>query len=73
MSSLCRPHINFISGENGSGKSAVLQALQQALGVSARKTGRASKQANFIREGCSQATIAVTLWNEVSAGFAILA
>ncbi|KAK9825963.1 hypothetical protein WJX74_001617 [Apatococcus lobatus] len=58
------PHINFISGENGSGKSAVLQALQQALGVSARKTGRASKQANFIKEGCSQALIAVTLWNE---------
>lgn len=33
-------HVTFISGTNGSGKSAVLQALQCCLGVKASSTGR---------------------------------
>lgn len=34
------PHITFISGANGSGKSAALTALQCCLGVQAKGTGR---------------------------------
>lgn len=34
-----RPHVTFISGTNGSGKSAVLQALQCCLGVKASQVG----------------------------------
>jgi hypothetical protein len=33
--------VTFVSGTNGSGKSAVLQALQCCLGVRANATGRA--------------------------------
>ena len=60
---ICRPHVNFISGSNGSGKSASLQALQCCLGVKARATGRASKVEQFIKTGCSHAVAAVSLWN----------
>ena len=35
------PHVTFINGTNGSGKSAVLQGLQFCLGMQASKTGRA--------------------------------
>lgn len=59
----CRPHVNLISGSNGSGKSASLQALQCCLGVKARDTGRATKAEQFIKTGCSHAVAAVCLWN----------
>ncbi len=55
--------MNFISGSNGSGKSASLQALQCCLGVKARDTGRATKAEQFIKTGCSHAVAAVSLWN----------
>jgi len=58
------PHVTFISGTNGSGKSATLQALQCALGVDARKTGRATSQKGFIRTGAHEAIIKVTIWNK---------
>lgn len=58
------PHVTFISGTNGSGKSATLQALQCALGVDARKTGRATSQKGFVREGAHEAIIRVTIWNK---------
>lgn len=35
------PHVTFINGTNGSGKSAILQGLQFCLGMQAAKTGRA--------------------------------
>ena len=35
------PHVTFVNGTNGSGKSAVLQGLQFCLGMQAAKTGRA--------------------------------
>ena len=63
LSSHCRPHVNFICGSNGSGKSASLQAMQCCLGVKARDTGRAAKIDAFIKTGCSHASAAVTLWN----------
>jgi chromosome segregation ATPase len=60
------PNVNFISGHNGSGKSAVLQALQCCLGVQARKTGRGTSQANFVRKGARAALAQVVLWNKGS-------
>ena len=41
--------VNFISGRNGSGKSAILAALQICLGAKANLTHRAKKMADFIR------------------------
>jgi hypothetical protein len=45
------------AGTNGSGKSAVLQAIQFCLGVPAAKTGRAGANVNFIRSGCHEAKV----------------
>ncbi len=55
--------MTFISGTNGSGKSAVLQGMQVCLGASARSTGRSASQANFIRTGAYEARVQITLWN----------
>ena len=65
------PRINFITGENGSGKSAVLTALTLALGTSARKTNRTSKDGvkGLIRTGQHSAKIIVELRNEGSDAF----
>ena len=61
----CRPHLNFISGENGSGKSAALQCLQVCLGVQARLTGRAKTAKELIMTKQSVAVAKVVLWNTV--------
>ena len=63
--SCCRPHLNFISGENGSGKSAALQCLQVCLGVQARLTGRARSGKELINDNAATATAKVVLWNTV--------
>lgn len=55
----CRPHVNVVSGTNGSGKSAVLQGLQCCLGASARETGRAPNMGQFIRTGADEAKVQV--------------
>ncbi|GBG23953.1 Structural maintenance of chromosomes protein 6 [Hondaea fermentalgiana] len=58
-------HINFITGQNGSGKSAIVAALQICLGLSARNTKRGSKLSNLIRHGSNaDAIVAVELLNE---------
>jgi structural maintenance of chromosomes protein 6 len=60
------PRINFIVGENGSGKSAVLTALTLALGASAKKTNRSSKNGlkDLIRTGQDKARVIVEIRNE---------
>eukprot|EP00611_Tribonema_gayanum_P020500 TRINITY_DN3754_c0_g1_i1.p2 TRINITY_DN3754_c0_g1~~TRINITY_DN3754_c0_g1_i1.p2 ORF type:complete len:1140 (+),score=508.08 TRINITY_DN3754_c0_g1_i1:127-3546(+) len=59
----CR-NINFISGINGSGKSAILAALQICLGASARFTHRARKLEDLIRHGwAGDAEVEVKLRN----------
>ncbi|KAG2439305.1 hypothetical protein HXX76_004664 [Chlamydomonas incerta] len=57
------PHVTLVSGTNGSGKSAVIQALQVCLGASARETSRARSFTAFVKEGCSEARVCVTLCN----------
>ena len=63
------PHITFVSGTNGSGKSAVQQALQCALGVKAKDTGRAGTMKNFVRTGAREAVIRVCVANRPYKGF----
>ncbi len=58
-------HLNFITGRNGSGKSAIAAAIQICLGASAKNTGRGSQLSALIREGSSgPAIVDVTLMNE---------
>ncbi|KAF8574882.1 P-loop containing nucleoside triphosphate hydrolase protein [Ramaria rubella] len=63
------PRINFITGHNGSGKSAVLSALTIALGGKATSTGRASGLKSFIREGQSTAEVTINIKNEGEEAF----
>lgn len=55
--------MTLVSGTNGSGKSAVIQAMQVCLGATARETSRARSFAAFVKEGCHEARVYVTLWN----------
>ncbi|XP_062153767.1 structural maintenance of chromosomes protein 6B-like isoform X1 [Alnus glutinosa] len=56
--------VNFITGQNGSGKSAILTALCVAFGCRAKGTQRASSLKDFIKTGCSYALVYVEIKNE---------
>ncbi|KIW02792.1 uncharacterized protein PV09_05853 [Verruconis gallopava] len=58
------PLINFIIGHNGSGKSAVLTALQLCLGGKATSTNRGQSLKHFIKAGSDQATLQVKIKNQ---------
>ncbi|XP_075083843.1 structural maintenance of chromosomes protein 6B [Nicotiana tabacum] len=55
--------VNFITGQNGSGKSAILTALCVAFGSRARGTQRANTLKDFIKTGCSHALVHVEIKN----------
>ncbi|WMV31144.1 hypothetical protein MTR67_024529 [Solanum verrucosum] len=55
--------VNFITGQNGSGKSAILTALCVAFGSRARGTQRANTLKDFIKTGCSHALVHVEMKN----------
>ncbi|XP_022165172.1 structural maintenance of chromosomes protein 6-like, partial [Myzus persicae] len=57
------PRINFISGLNGSGKSAIQTAIVVGFGARASITNRASSLKSLIRYGQSSATISITIAN----------
>ncbi|RBR17624.1 uncharacterized protein FIESC28_06448 [Fusarium coffeatum] len=57
------PLINFIVGENGSGKSAVLTALTLCLGGKASDTNRGGSLKSFVKEGTEQGSLVVKLKN----------
>ncbi|CAJ2654333.1 unnamed protein product [Trifolium pratense] len=57
-------HVNLITGQNGSGKSAILTALCVAFGCRAKGTQRASTLKDFIKTGSSNAVIHVEIQNE---------
>ncbi|VVB13603.1 unnamed protein product [Arabis nemorensis] len=56
--------VNFITGQNGSGKSAILTALCVAFGCRAKGTQRASTLKDFIKTGCSYAVVHVEMKNQ---------
>ncbi|TRY56193.1 hypothetical protein DNTS_002545 [Danionella cerebrum] len=56
-------NVNFVVGNNGSGKSAVLTALIVALGGKANTTNRGSSLRGFVKEGESSADVSITLSN----------
>ncbi|CAL0334296.1 unnamed protein product [Lupinus luteus] len=56
--------LNFITGQNGSGKSAILTALCIAFGSRAKGTQRASTLKDFIKNGASNAVVHVEIQNE---------
>jgi len=64
---LCR-NVNFITGQNGSGKSAILAAIRICLGAAARSTGRGRSLQDLILKDAagnapSYAKIRVSLLN----------
>ena len=58
-------NVNFVHGQNGSGKSAILAALQICLGAKANRTHRARNLKDLVRkeDGATQARVRVTLLN----------
>ncbi|XP_029349003.1 structural maintenance of chromosomes protein 6 isoform X2 [Echeneis naucrates] len=57
------PNVNFIVGNNGSGKSAILTALIVGLGGKATVTSRAASLKDFVKSGENTASITVKLRN----------
>ena len=66
-------NVNFIHGQNGSGKSAILAAIQICLGANARRTHRARNLKDLVRkDGANTPTTAkvrVTLLNQQMDGY----
>ncbi|KAH8643801.1 P-loop containing nucleoside triphosphate hydrolase protein [Alternaria alternata] len=58
------PLINFIIGHNGSGKSAVLTAIQICLGGKATATNRAQNLKSLIKEGKEHSSVSVKIKNQ---------
>uniref|UniRef100_A0A8C0GAI9 Structural maintenance of chromosomes protein 6 n=1 Tax=Chelonoidis abingdonii TaxID=106734 RepID=A0A8C0GAI9_CHEAB len=56
-------NVNFVVGNNGSGKSAVLTALIVGLGGKATTTNRGSSLKVFVKDGETSADVSITLRN----------
>ena len=61
-----KPHANFITGRNGSGKSSILVALAVGLGSNTRLSGRGNNMGDLIKDGRNEATIIITIKNSPS-------
>lgn len=57
------PRLNFIVGNNGSGKSAILTAITVGLGARAMDTNRGNSLKDLIREGCHSTKVRLHLDN----------
>ncbi|KAH9904593.1 P-loop containing nucleoside triphosphate hydrolase protein [Xylariomycetidae sp. FL2044] len=58
------PLLNFVVGENGSGKSAVLTAITLCLGGKASATNRGGSLRSFVKEGQEHAILIVKIKNQ---------
>ncbi|KAF8793350.1 Structural maintenance of chromosomes protein 6 like protein [Argiope bruennichi] len=58
-----QPHMNFIIGRNGSGKSAILTAVMLALGGKSSSTDRFTSIKGFIKRGKFKSKVEVVLRN----------
>lgn len=58
------PLLNFIVGENGSGKSAILTAITLCLGGKASSTNRGGSLKSFVKEGTEKSVLIVKIKNE---------
>eukprot|EP01125_Pyxidicula_operculata_P004475 TRINITY_DN1696_c1_g1_i1.p1 TRINITY_DN1696_c1_g1~~TRINITY_DN1696_c1_g1_i1.p1 ORF type:complete len:1055 (+),score=194.69 TRINITY_DN1696_c1_g1_i1:53-3217(+) len=58
------PYVNFITGTNGSGKSALLVALSVCLGANAKSTNRGGSLKDLVKTGSSQCFVTVILHNK---------
>lgn len=63
------PLINFICGQNGSGKSAILTAIILCLGGKASTTNRGGSLKRFIKEGADASRIICRLKNQGEGSF----
>lgn len=63
------PRITFISGLNGSGKSAIQTALVVGFGARASITSRANSLKKFIKYGCTSATITIKIANDETGNY----
>lgn len=63
------PRLNFIVGNNGSGKSAVLTAITIGLGAKATDTNRGSSLKDLIKEGRYSSKILIILDNRGYGGY----
>jgi structural maintenance of chromosomes protein 6 len=57
------PRVTFITGKNGSGKSAIATAICMAFGMQSRTLGRGGA-GSVVREHFSEATIRLRIANE---------
>ncbi|QQP56925.1 Structural maintenance of chromosomes 6 [Caligus rogercresseyi] len=60
--------VNFLAGQNGSGKSAVLTGVLFCLGAKAKDLGKSSLR-DLIREGSSSCSVEVSLCNRGENGY----
>lgn len=63
------PLLNFIVGENGSGKSAILTAITLCLGGKASSTNRGGSLKTFVKEGRDRAILTVKIKNQGADGY----
>ncbi|CCH62945.1 hypothetical protein TBLA_0I02890 [Henningerozyma blattae CBS 6284] len=63
------PRLNFIVGNNGSGKSAILTAITIGLGAKANSTNRGNSLKDLIKNGCNQSKITIILENNLENGY----
>jgi structural maintenance of chromosomes protein 6 len=58
------PLLNFITGKNGSGKSAILTAITLCLGGKASTTNRGASLKSFIKEGRDNGSLIIKIKNQ---------